>query len=161
MESDGLPDANSIANYDRATVFLNSHHIRDEEVTQLESFLVFVDDDTQMRSLLQELLVIGRELREKLIELVEARFASELVNKILFRLRDDEVWPDRPATLRDDRRDRWPASNDDSDGSMVDLRFSLKQAVLAWTATAAGHAADDWHSRQLLTKAVDDLIDRR
>ena len=111
---------------------------------------MLINDDPHVQRALGLALLGGGKRGEDFTQAFQGRFPAELMDDILFGLRDHEAVADRPATLGHDGSDAHGASHGHTDDAGVHDRVIEEEAVRAGLLGAAGHAADGRSARKAL-----------
>jgi hypothetical protein len=115
--------------------------LTDEEVPAPQFGLVLVDDATDVEAMTDQLAVLGLERCHELVQALQGRKTSQLVDDVPFYPRDGVGVADGSTSLGDERADP-DAGHTDSDGAGVHHTPVKKQTRLAGSRPAARHPAD-------------------
>ena len=95
-------------------------------------------------------LLGGGQRGEDFTQAFQGRFPAELMDDILFGLRDHEAVADRPTALGHNGSDAHGSGNTHANDTGVHDRVVEEEAVRAGLLSAAGHAADGRSARKAL-----------
>ncbi len=160
LELDRRADLDPVADGEGLTIPHRTHHTAYQEVAPVEVQLVLVDHPAQVQALGGELPVLGRELLDHRLQLVERRDAGQLEQQVAVGGGDGHRAADRPAALRHDRVDRHVGAQQDPDRA-VDVHGAIgEQAIAARPASCRGEPADHDQVGGTKGQIVDQPFDR-
>lgn len=149
VETNRLPHANLRAQGDRSGSRVRSDHVGNQEVSPLESILIFVHRQTQMQPHSHELGITVGQRVEQLAQPLHRRHSAQGVDHVALRPRNNVMRADRSAALRNDRANERTAANDQTDRSVTNIVRVVKEPVFTRAVAAARHASQHGNAARL------------